>query len=160
VTVVTARGPSGESVGVTVNSFNSVSLDPPLILWSLDKEARSRAAFQASTYFAVNVLGADQADLSVRFAQRHDDKFAAVEVDDGTGGCPLIKGCVARFQCRTEQMIDGGDHLIFVGRVLEFDYDADAPALAFYRGRYCRVDSDRDVGHQGLTPSVDVENVP
>lgn len=140
VTVVTARGPSGESVGVTANSFNSVSLDPPLLLWSLDKGARSLPVFRSAEYFAVNVLSADQSELSVRFANRRDDKFAGVEVDDGAGGCLLIEGCVARFQCRTEQIIDGGDHVIFVGRVVSFDHDVEAPSLAFYRGRYCRVD--------------------
>lgn len=153
VTVVTARAPSGEIVGVTANSFNSVSLDPPLVLWSLDKEARSLAAFRTAGFFAVNVLGAGQFDLSKRFAHRQGDKFAGVEVDAGAGGCPLLEGCVARFQCRTEQMIDGGDHVIFVGRVLEFDHDTDAPALAFYRGRYCRLELHREVGDEDAPPA-------
>lgn len=153
VTVVTARAPSGETVGVTANSFNSVSLDPPLVLWSLDKEARSLTAFRTAGFFAVNVLGADQLELSKHFARRQDDKFDSVEVDSGAGGCPLLTGCVARFQCRTEQTIDGGDHVIFVGRVLEFDHDTEAPALAFYRGRYCRIEMHTEVGDEEARPA-------
>jgi 3-hydroxy-9,10-secoandrosta-1,3,5(10)-triene-9,17-dione monooxygenase reductase component len=98
--------------------------------------------FRSAGFFAVNVLSADQSELSVRFANRRDDKFAGVEVGDGVGGCLLIEGCVARFQCRTEQIIDGGDHVIFLGRVVSFDHDVEAPSLAFYRGRYGRVDPD------------------
>lgn len=158
VTVVTARAPSGEIVGVTANSFNSVSLDPPLVLWSLDKEARSLPVFRTAGFFAVNVLGAGQSDLSKRFARPQDDKFDSVEVDSGAGGCPLLTGCVARFQCRTEQTIDGGDHVIFVGRVLEFDHDTEAPALAFYRGRYCRLEMHTESADEGARPATAEES--
>lgn len=144
VTVITAPATSNGFVGVTANSFNSVSLDPPLVLWSLDRQSLSLGSFRESGFFAVNVLAADQSDLSVRFARRGVDKFDGLDVDIGAGGCPLLHGCVAYFQCITEKIIDGGDHVIFVGRVIEFDYDPEAPALAFHRGEYCSVEPAED----------------
>ena len=135
VTVVTARAPDGTNVGVTASSFNSVSLEPPLVLWSLARSARSLAAFRGAGHFAVNVLAADQIPLSNRFATQRDDKFSGVECVDGLGGAPLLAGCAARFQCRRAFEYDGGDHLIFVGEVLAFDCDG-SPSLLFHRGRY------------------------
>lgn len=140
VTVVTAPDvEEGRYVGVTVNSFSSVSLDPPLILWSLDRNAQSRSAFERSDCFAVNVLSSEQRQISFHFARKQNDKFDGMEVTTGAEGAPLLEGCVARFQCRREEMLDGGDHLIFVGTVTDFDTDPKREPLVFYRGGYSNV---------------------
>lgn len=137
VAVVTAPDGTGEFVGVTANSFNSVSLDPPLVLWSLAKTALSRSAFVDAGWFAINILGSTQVDLSKRFASRGENKFADVDVVAGLGGVALLRGCAARFQCRTFAIYEGGDHEIFVGEVLDFDYSG-RPPLLFHRGAYAR----------------------
>lgn len=135
VTVITASGPNGEQVGVTANSFNSVSLDPPLILWSLDKRSSSCAVFQASNYFAVNVLAADQIELSNHFSRPQSAKFASVVCEQGLGGAALLPGCAARFQCQHYQQVDAGDHWILIGKVLAFDDFGRAPLL-YHQGAY------------------------
>ncbi len=135
VTIVTTVTGDGAPVGLTVNSFNSVSLDPPLVLWSLARSSRNLRVFTAAEHFAVNVLAADQADLAQRFAGRDEDKFAGVHWVPGAGGMPLIAGCAARFQCRVSFRYEGGDHLIFVGEVVALDQSG-KPALVFHRGRY------------------------
>ena len=135
VTIITTLSPEGADVGVTANSFNSVSLDPPMILWSLAKNSTSLAAFMAAEHFAVHVLAMDQEGLSGKFAKSSDNKFLGVTVERGAGGIPLIPGCAARFQCRTAFRHEGGDHIILVGEVDEFDHDGHAP-LAFHGGRY------------------------
>src|SRR5689334_23755866 len=99
VTIVTTRGPNGADIGLTANSFNSVSLDPPMVLWSLARASFSLPAFQANPWFAVHVLAADQDGLSHRFATRGVDKFAGLELERGQGEVPLLPGCSARFQC-------------------------------------------------------------
>ena len=99
VTIVTARGPGGEQVGVTANSFNSVSLDPPLVLWSIDKRSSSHAVFEAASHFAVNILAADQIELSNHFARPQAEKFTGVACESGVGSAPLLPDCAARFQC-------------------------------------------------------------
>ena len=138
VTIITTRDGEGEPLGLTVSSFNSVSLDPPMVLWSLAKDALSLPVFREQTeYWAVNVLSTEQADLSNRFAQRGEDKFAGIETDTGVGGIPLIKNCAARFQCKTAFQYEGGDHVIFVGEVQAFDQSATAP-LVFHGGKYAR----------------------
>lgn len=136
VTVVTAPDGRGGWVGITANSFTSVSLEPPLVLWSLAESALSLPAFLAAGYFAVNVLAADQQELSDRFARRGEEKFAGVPVTPGVGGVALFPGCAARLQCRTWAVYEGGDHRIFVGEVLAMDR-SDRPPLVFHRGRYC-----------------------
>ena len=135
VTIVTTRSPSGEDIGLTANSFNSVSLDPPMVLWSLARKSLSLPAFLESGYFAIHVLAAAQEDLSVTFATRGADKFAGLEVTRGTGGIPLIPGCSALFQCKTAFNYEGGDHVIFVGEVQEFEH-FNQPPLVFHSGRY------------------------
>ena len=121
ITVVTTRTPAGEPIGLTVNSFNSVSLDPPLIVWSLANDLPSRGLFEACEYYAINVLAEDQVDLSQRFASRLEDKFVGLEYDTGVGGAPLLKGCCARFQCRNSVRHEGGDHVVFISEVVDFD---------------------------------------
>jgi 3-hydroxy-9,10-secoandrosta-1,3,5(10)-triene-9,17-dione monooxygenase reductase component len=135
VTIITARSPDGTDVGVTANSFNSVSLDPPMILWSLAKTSTSFDAFMAAEYFAVHILAMDQEGLSGRFAKSNTDKFGGLTVERGRGSIPLLPGCAARFQCRTAYRHEGGDHIILVGEVDDFDHDGHAP-LAFHGGRY------------------------
>ena len=135
VTIVTTRNPAGEDIGLTANSFNSVSLDPPMVLWSLARKSLSLPAFLESGYFAVHVLAAAQEDLSVTFATRGADKFAGLDVTRGAGGIPLIPGCSALFQCKTAFNYEGGDHVIFVGEVQEFEH-FNHPPLVFHSGRY------------------------
>ena len=135
VTVVTARSPAGQLAGVTINSFASVSLDPPLVLWSLGKNSPSIAVFETCTHFAVNVLAADQAALSTRFATPDSDRFAGVELKVGAGGTALLPGCCAWFECRSVAQHPGGDHIILIGEVERFERTDKAPLL-FYGGEY------------------------
>jgi flavin reductase (DIM6/NTAB) family NADH-FMN oxidoreductase RutF len=135
VTVVTAEAPDGQPVGLTVNSFNSVSLDPPLVSWCLARASSKSGAFAEATHFAVNVLAADQRALSVRFSEVRDDHFDGLDIETGLGGAPLLAGCVARFQCEVVDRHAGGDHVLFIGRVLAFDR-ADRPPLLYHRGEY------------------------
>jgi 3-hydroxy-9,10-secoandrosta-1,3,5(10)-triene-9,17-dione monooxygenase reductase component len=135
VTIVTTRDAKGRDLGLTANSFNSVSLDPPMVLWSLAKNARSLPAFLAASHFAVHVLAADQEELSLRFATRGSEKFAGLALERGASQVPLLRGCSARFQCRTAFRHEGGDHMIFVGAVESFD-ESDRPPLVFHGGRY------------------------
>src|ERR1700688_4310196 len=131
VTVVTALGPGGRRIGLTANSFSSVSLDPPLVLWSLAKAARSLAFFVKAPHYAINVLAADQIGLSRQFADSREDRFADVVCRRGLGGVPLIEGCAAWFECHNVAQYEGGDHVILLGRVERFA-DADRTALAFH----------------------------
>lgn len=141
VTIVTTQGPDGQDCGMTANSFNSVSIDPPMVLWSINKTSSSKSAFTDSGYFAVHVLATDQEPISNRFAKSGTDKFAGLELTRGPGNVPLLDGCSARFQCRTCYQYDGGDHIIFVGEVLAFDHFAKAP-LVFHSGGYRRLQQD------------------
>lgn len=138
VTIVTARSPNGEQVGVTANSFNSVSLDPPLILWSIDKRSNSHAVFEAASHFAVNILAHDQIELSNHFARPQADKFARVTCEIGAGGAPLLPDCAARFQCERYLQVDGGDHWILIGKVVAFDDFGRSPLL-YHQGAYSMV---------------------
>lgn len=135
VTVITTRGADGQPAGMTVNSFNSVSLDPPLIVWSISMFAPSLAAFRENNYFAVHVLGAEQSHLSNQFARPAEDKFAGVDCEDGLGSVPLLDGVAARFECRNEYNYYGGDHVVMIGRVERYDH-WDRKPLVFHRGRY------------------------
>jgi len=135
VTVITARSAAGEPVGVTANSFSSVSLDPPLVLWSLAKTAHSLPVFNEAKYFAIHILAATQEELSNRFATRGEDKFAHLEVENGLGNVPLLAGCSTRMQCRTVYQYEGGDHIIFVGEVIDL-VNNQVPPLVFQAGKY------------------------
>ncbi len=136
VTVLTAVAENGERIGVTISSFNSVSLDPPLVLWSLSNDSPNLDAFRSAKFYAVNVLAADQQEISNRFAASHGDRFAGVAIRDGAHGIPLLDGCCATFECVNEIQYAGGDHLIFVGRVEHFAQDAEKSPLIFHGGRY------------------------
>jgi len=135
VAVVTARTADGAPVGVTINSFASVSLEPPLVLWSLGLQSPTRPAFEACSRYAVNILAADQVELSQRFSQAQADRFAGLEFDGGGDGVPLLRGCSAWFECRNEIRHPGGDHVILVGYVERFRREPKAP-LIFHGGRY------------------------
>lgn len=136
VTVITTCSPEGKREGLTANSFSALSLDPPLVLWSIVRKSASLPGFLAAGHFAINVLGVDQTDMSQRFASPRPDKFEGVEVDPGLGACPLLPSALASFECTTEQTIKGGDHILFVGRVHRIRY-RDGDPLIFSAGRYC-----------------------
>lgn len=136
VTVITAIDEQGEKIGVTASSFNSVSIDPALVLWSIDKGAYSLPAFTEGKHFTIHVLGDDQMALSNRFARRGEDKFAGVELAESGNGAPRLAGTAAWFECRTWNVYEGGDHLIIVGEVTDYDCTEDGSALVFHNGRY------------------------
>ena len=136
VSVITTSAPNGKLEGLTANSFAALSLDPPLVLWSLNRKSTSLASFVGSGHFAINVLAAAQSDLSHRFATPRPNKFEGVAFGHGLGGSPLLDGVLARFECRIESTVEGGDHLLFLGRVHKIAYGAGEP-LIFSSGRYC-----------------------
>ena len=142
VAVVTAIGPDGQPVGLTINSFAAVSLDPPLVLWSLDNGSQSLEAFRAASHHAITVLAADQQELSQRFASALDDRFSGVHWLPGLGGAPLFAGGCAQFEVRNETAYPGGDHTIFIGRVERIDEDVSREPLLFFGGRYRNVRAD------------------
>lgn len=135
VTVVTTRAPDGRAYGVTANSFSSVSLDPPLILWSQALSSKSFSAFQASDAFAVNILADDQVELSNHFAKSGDDKFHDIEHMDGHQGVPVIAETAAHLECTKIATYPGGDHVVYLGRVERMGYSG-RRALAFAGGKY------------------------
>ena len=139
ITIVTTRDAQGRDWGLTVNSFNSVSLEPPLVLWSLGKRNEATlAAFREAGHFAVHVLAAEQEALSNLFASPNADRFSAQEITRGAGGVPLLPGCLAVFECRTSAIHAGGDHDIFLGEVLVFTSREGAPLL-YHGGRYAKL---------------------
>ncbi len=135
VTIITVRSPDGEPIGVTANSFSSVSLDPPLVLWSLAKNAKSLPAFQAAEYFAIHILSAEQEGLSNLFASQGADKFGNLNTEQGIGDTPLLDGCCTRMQCKVAHQYEGGDHIIFVGEVVDL-VSNDLTPLVFQAGKY------------------------
>ena len=138
VTIATTLDENGVPVGVTASSFNSVSLDPPMVLWSLSKSSFSRRAFTNSGRFAVHVLSEEQAALSDRFARSQTDKWDGLAWHKGAHGSPLLDQHAAVFECRTAHEYDGGDHIILVGEVLAFQAYDKAPLL-FHQGQYAGV---------------------
>ncbi len=135
VTVITTVDAQGRDTGLTANSFSSVSLEPPLLLWSLSRQSTSFAAFMAAGHYAVHVLAAGQEALSARFARKGADKFEGVQVTRGEGGVPLLEECAATFVCRSYARHDAGDHVIFLGEIVHFEH-ADHPPLIYHGGRY------------------------
>jgi flavin reductase (DIM6/NTAB) family NADH-FMN oxidoreductase RutF len=150
VTIVTARTADGQLVGLTANSFNSVSLEPPLVLWSLARSASSMPAFAAGSHYAINVLAADQKTLAERFAKRSSDenterapvagsrteRWKGVAFTEGVSGAPLIDGAAAHFECFNRSRYDEGDHTIFVGEVEACGHRPNASPLLFHGGRF------------------------
>jgi flavin reductase (DIM6/NTAB) family NADH-FMN oxidoreductase RutF len=136
VTIVTARTTEGSVIGLTANSFNSVSLDPPLVLWSLAKAAASLPAFRGGSHYAINVLAADQKALAERFALKGADRWAGVSFIEGMGGAPLLTGAAATFECFNRSRYDEGDHVIFVGEVERCSWRPGASPLLFHGGQF------------------------
>ena len=136
VTIVTARGAGGGPVGLTANSFNSVSITPPLVLWSLSRQAGSMAAFERGSHYAINILAADQHALAERFASKDVDRFEGVAFRPGASGVPLLDGAAAVFECFNRSRYEEGDHVIFVGEVERCTRRGDAHPLIFHGGRY------------------------
>ncbi|HVE54140.1 MAG TPA: flavin reductase family protein [Ramlibacter sp.] len=136
VTIVTARSGDGQVIGLTANSFNSVSLSPPLVLWSLSRAAASMAVFSAGSHYAINVLAADQKALAERFALKGADRWGGVTFDKGAGGAPLLHGAAATFECFNRSRYEEGDHVIFVGEVERCTHRDGAMPLLFHGGRY------------------------
>ncbi len=138
VTVVTSGNSKSRLVGVTANSFTSVSLDPPIVLWSLVSTSPSLEVFDQSGRFVINVLALHQIDLSKQFSKTLADKFAGVEYQEGLDGLPIIQNCVATFECKTIQRIVVGDHVLFLGQVENYVYESKTPLL-FCQGNYVQV---------------------
>lgn len=136
VTVVTCRGVAGPC-GITANSFSSVSLEPPLVLWNIAKVSNSLQVFLDAEYFAINILGADQQALSLHFAEPDHTRFNGIEYTTSTKDVPLLPDTIACLECRTRQIYDSGDHYIIVGEVEDYRSD-DSEPLLFYAGQYAR----------------------
>lgn len=135
VTVVTTRDPNGQPYGVTVNSFSSLSLDPPLILWSLSCHSGAYSGFVAASHFAVHVLREGQEHLCLQFSRSGVDRFNGIDLDEGAGGVPLLPDAAALFECRSLYRYWGGDHVIFIGRVERCQQWPERKPLVFHQGR-------------------------
>ena len=136
VAVVTALAPDGAKIGLTISSFNSASLTPPLVLWSLMKTASSMPVFDQVSHYAVNVLGATQKALALQFSRRGIDRWAGVDYTIGTGGVPLLDGAIATFECRNRSRYEEGDHVILVGEVEHCAWRAGIPPLLYHGGNF------------------------
>lgn len=136
VTIVTARTGDGTLVGLTASSFNSVSLAPPLVLWSLAQSAVSMAAFSKGSHYAVNILSSEQQDLARQFALKNVDRFAGVRFTPGASGAPLIDGALATFECFNRSQYQEGDHVIFVGEVERCTHHHSASPLLYHGGKF------------------------
>ena len=139
ITVVTTTTRDGRPVGVTVNSFNSVSLDPPLVLFSLSLNATNLQEFLDAGRFTINILGAHQQEISNGFSGTGSDFFQEIEFELPEHGCPLVPEAIAGFECDMETTHQGGDHVIFLGRVRRVWSDPDSAPLLYYRGRYVQL---------------------
>lgn len=135
VAIVTTRTPEGEKVGLTVNSFTSLSIDPPMVLWCLGKKSKSVPLFQKSRPFTVSVLTAGQQHLAEIFSSQNNDRFKDVALAGDPTGAPIIDGCLSWFECKVDNIFDGGDHHIIVGEVSRFGRQDEKP-LVFQNGEY------------------------
>lgn len=142
VTVVTCVNADGQPAGLTVNSFTSVSLDPPLLLVCLYKQAASAPALVEASHFAINVLQAGQQPASIRFSTRHEDRFGVTPWSCGEAGAPILKDSLGVFECEQFALYDGGDHHILVGQVIKASFDAAVDPLLYFRGSYRRLHFD------------------
>ncbi len=136
VTIVTTLDAEGKPVGLTANSFTSVSLDPPLVLFCLDRRSSNLQHFQNSGVFGINVLSRDQQALSNRFVQRGEGRFAGDYWALQPSGVPVLEGAAATFECESHATFDGGDHVMFLGRVKRFGFDAQCEPLLYFQGSY------------------------
>lgn len=138
VTIITADGPGDVQVGLTANSFSSVSLNPALVSWSLASHAPSMPIFQDCSHYAIHVLSRQQQELAIRFSQPRDDKFDGLKIQPGLGNAPIIPGALATFQCHNAYRHAGGDHVIFLGAVEKYDH-TDGEPLVFHQGQFTDV---------------------
>jgi flavin reductase (DIM6/NTAB) family NADH-FMN oxidoreductase RutF len=136
VTIVTTMAKDKTPIGLTANSFTSVSLDPPLVLFCLDRRSYSFAHFEQASHFAINVLSSEQQHISSHFARPSEDKWKDMSLDLCGVGCPAFREALAVFECETHQIHDGGDHVIVVGKVLSFAHKPEGTPLLYYRGKY------------------------
>ena len=136
VTIVTARTAGGELLGLTANSFNSVSLSPPLVLWSLSHSASTLAALSQGSHYAINILAADQKELAERFASKQGDRWQDVAFTDGISGAPILTGAAASFECFNRSRYEEGDHVIFVGEVEHCSRQEGASPLLYHGGKF------------------------
>lgn len=136
VTVITTLSPNSDKIGITANSFNSVSLDPPLVLWSVDKAARSFGAFHKAEHFAIHILGEDQRELSKQFASAQTDKFYGINTQPGLGGVPLIQECAVCLECTAYGQHPAGDHVIYIAEVRRLTVKSGVEPLVYHRGDY------------------------
>ena len=136
VAVVTTCVDGGKPIGITINSFSSVSLDPPLVLWCLDKKSDTVSIFGKATHFTVNVLREEHREISSRLARKGDHSLEEVDLVDAESGCPALKEALAHFECEIEARHDAGDHVIMIGRVLKFDQAEEGRPLLYHRGAY------------------------
>ncbi|NVK41523.1 MAG: flavin reductase family protein [Oceanospirillaceae bacterium] len=139
VAIITAQDGDDQLIGITMSSFNSVSMDPPLVLFSLDRRALSLEAMEKADHYAVNVLSQDQQDLSNKFARAMENKWEDVGFETRTTGAPLLNGAIAHFECKPYAQYDGGDHVIFVGEVVSYSSSDHSAPLVFCRGRYAEI---------------------
>lgn len=133
--MVTTVNAQGDPVGMTISSFNSVSLQPALVLWSLGRRSGLFETFAHSSHYAIHVLTAAQKDLAMQFAQRGVDRFAGVDWQPNTEGTPVLHYAAATFECRARSCYEEGDHLIMVGEVLQCSHSADAAPLLYHAGQ-------------------------
>jgi flavin reductase (DIM6/NTAB) family NADH-FMN oxidoreductase RutF len=136
VTIVTARAADGSLIGLTANSFNSVSLTPPLVLWSLGLKSGSLATFLQAKHYAIHILSVEQQALAERFASKSADRFEALELAFGQGDVPILPGCAAVFECTNRSQYHEGDHVILVGEVMACQHDATRSPLLFHGGKF------------------------
>lgn len=136
VTIVTTRAADGTPLGLTANSFNSVSLTPPLVLWSLGLKAGSLSAFLQAKHYAIHVLSVEQQALAERFASKSAHRFSGVETTPGHGDVPILPGCAAVFECTSRSQYPEGDHVILVGEVMACQHDATRSPLLFHGAKF------------------------
>jgi flavin reductase (DIM6/NTAB) family NADH-FMN oxidoreductase RutF len=139
VAVVTTNGKDGELIGFTISSFNSVSLNPPLVLFSIHRKALSLPAIQDAQAFGINLLRSDQEYVAAKFARAQSNKWAGVAYSFGTTGAPLLSRSLAHFECVPYANYDGGDHVIIVGEVVRFSAAETGSPLIFFKSNYCTV---------------------
>jgi flavin reductase (DIM6/NTAB) family NADH-FMN oxidoreductase RutF len=150
VAVATIRLPDGAPHGLTVNSFTSVSCSPPLVLVCIDHRCQLLTHFRQSQYFGINVLAESQRNLSIRFSQRHEDRFDSIAWQPGALGVPLLEGALAQIECSLFQTHEAGDHTIFIGEVYRAIYN-DGEPLIYYNSRYRKLEKSQ-TGMPELTP--------
>jgi len=136
VVIVTAENPTGDPIAITVSSFNSVSLDPPLVLFSVARSALSLPLLLDAEHFGISILRGDQGEMSSRFAHAGGAKWSGLTPLRGRTGCPLVGPCLATFECTPYATYEGGDHLIIVGQVQQFEIAPEGEPLVFFRGSY------------------------